>query len=213
MQVAVKLVVFGPTGGTGQQLVAQGLAAGHEVTAFTRRPEAMVKRLGLTVIAGSIDDPQAVVQALAGRDAVLSALGGSPLRRRARVCSRAMARIVPAMKQQDVRRVIAISTLGAGDSRPQVSWLARHLLLGIVLRSEVADKEAMEAQLADSGLEWTVVRVGVLTDEPPQGSWHAADDGSIRGMGKIARADVAAFMLAQLASASWLRRRPVLVQA
>jgi hypothetical protein len=38
-----------------------------------------------------------------------------------------------------------------------------------------------------------------------------ADDGSLRGMGKIPRADVAAFMLAQLKSATWLRRRPVIV--
>jgi len=207
----MKLVVFGSTGGTGQQLVAQGLAAGHEVTAFTRQPEAMAKRLGLTVMAGSLHDSQAVVQALAGCDAVLSALGGSPLRRRERVCSGAMARIVPAMRQQGVRRVIAISTFGAGDSRPQVGWLARHLAFGVVLRSEVADKEAMETLLADSGLDWTVVRVGLLSDEPPHGAWRAADDGSIRGMGKVTRADVAAFMLAQLASPLWLRRRPVLV--
>ena len=108
-------------------------------------------------------------------------------------------------------RVLAISTFGAGDSRPQVGWFERRLLFGFVLRSEVADKEAMEAQLFASDLEWTVVRVGLLTDEPPRGHWRTADDGSIRGMGKIARADVAAFMLAQIRSAAWLRRRPVIV--
>jgi uncharacterized protein YbjT (DUF2867 family) len=80
-----------------------------------------------------------------------------------------------------------------------------------VLRSEVADKEAMERQLAASGLDWTVVRVGPLRDDPGRGAWLAADDGSIVGMRSIARADVAAFMLAQLASEEWLRRRPVLV--
>ena len=62
-----------------------------------------------------------------------------------------------------------------------------------------------------SNLDWTVVRVGLLTDEPPRGRWRTADDGSIRGMGKIARADVAAFMLAQISSTTWLRRRPVIV--
>jgi hypothetical protein len=59
----------------------------------------------------------------------------------------------------------------------------------------------MEAQLFASPLEWTVVRVGLLTDEPPRGRWRSADDGSIHGMGKIARADVAAFMLAQIGAA------------
>jgi hypothetical protein len=80
-----------------------------------------------------------------------------------------------------------------------------------VLRSEVADKEAMEAQLFASPLEWTVVRVGLLSDEPPRGRWRVADDDSIYGMGKIARADVAAFMLAQIGNTTWLRRRPVIV--
>jgi len=163
------------------------------------------------VMAGSTSDSQAVERAVAGRDAVLCALGGSPVRRRERVCSTAMGHIAPAMARHGVRRVLAISTFGAGDSRQQVSWLVSHLVFGVVLRSEVADKEAMEAQLFASNLDWTVVRVGLLTDEPPRGRWRTADDGSICGMGKIARADVAAFMLAQISSTTWLRRRPVIV--
>ncbi|HET7524497.1 MAG TPA: NAD(P)H-binding protein [Burkholderiaceae bacterium] len=206
----MKLIVFGPTGGTGQQLVAQGLAAGHEVTAFTRRPEAIAPRLGLTTMAGDTRDPRAVERAIAGRDVVLCALGGSPLRRRQHVCATAMANIVPAMVRLGVRRVLAISTQGAGDTRQRVSWLVRHVMLGFVLRSEVADKEAMEAQLSASPLEWTVVRVSLLTDEAPRGRWRVADDGSIRGMGKVARADVASFMLAQIGSTQWLRRCPVI---
>jgi len=171
----------------------------------------MAMRLGLTVMAGSTRDPQAVERAVDGRDAVLCALGGNPLRRSERVCSTAMGHIAPAMTRRGVRRVLAISTFGAGDSRQQVGWLVRHMVLGFALRSEVADKEAMEAQLFASNLDWTVVRVGLLSDEPPHGSWRTADDGSIRGMGKIPRADVAAFMLAQIDNATWLRRRPVIV--
>jgi hypothetical protein len=117
--------------------------------------------------------------------------------------------IAQSMATGGVRRVVAISTFGAGDTRPHVGWLARTLLFGLVLRSEVADKEAMEQELSATGLEWTVVRVGRLTDEPARGAWRAADDGSVRGMGQVARADVAAFMLAQLADDTWLRRRPV----
>lgn len=41
--------------------------------------------------------------------------------------------------------------------------------------------------------------------------WRAADDGSIRGMGRIARADVAACMLAEVERPTWVRRRPVLM--
>ena len=108
-------------------------------------------------------------------------------------------------------RIIAISTFGAGNSRPQVGWLVRNLLFGLILRSEVADKEAMETELSATDLEWTVVRVGLLTDGAARGTWRAADDDSIRGMGKIARADVAAFMLAQLETQAWVRRKPAVM--
>jgi putative NADH-flavin reductase len=208
----MKIIVFGPTGGTGRQLVAQALAAGHHVTAFTRNPASIEAHPRLSVIAGATGDQAAVEQAIAGHDAVLCALGGRPWRRRARVCSSSIRQIAPAMAKQGVRRLVAISTFGAGDTRPQVGWLARHLLFGLVLRSEVADKEAMERELSATDLDWTVVRIGLLTDEPARGTWRAADDGSIRGMGKVARADVAAFMLAQLENEAWLRRRPVLMQ-
>jgi len=206
----MKLIVFGPTGGTGQQLLQQALAQGHSVTAFARHPQAIATRPGLTAVAGDSTDRQAVQQAVAGHDAVLCALGGRPWRRRERVCSTAVGNIVPAMQRHGVRRIVAISTFGAGDSRAQVGWFPRTVLFGAVLRSEVADKEAMEATLAASGLDWTAVRIGVLGDEPPRGSWRVADDGSIHGMGKIARGDVAAFMLAQLQSSEWVGRRPVI---
>jgi len=113
------------------------------------------------------------------------------------------------MSRHGLRRVIAISTFGAGETRAHVGWLARNVLFGLVLRTEVADKEAMEKALAATDLEWVVVRIGILSGDTPAGQWRAADDGSIRGMGKIARADVAAFMLAQLQEDTWLRRKPV----
>lgn len=207
----MKIVVFGPTGGTGQQIVAQALTAGYEVTAVTRDPAALEARPGLMIVAGATHDLSTMEPAIAGHEAVLCALGGRPWRRRERVCSTAVRNITPLMEKYGVRRVVAVSTFGAGDTRPQVGWVARNLLFGLVLRSEVADKEAMEMQLSTSNLDWTVVRVGLLIDGPARGTWRAADDGSIRGMGKIARADVAAFMLAQVGSEVWLRRRPVIM--
>ena len=122
-----------------------------------------------------------------------------------------MREAIAAMRRHRVRRVVAISTFGAGDTRPRTGWLVRHVVLGMVLRSEVADKEAMEALLEGSGLDWTVVRVGLLHDGPARRAWRAADVASIQGKGRIARADVAAFMLDQLDDPSWLRRKPALM--
>jgi len=207
----MKVIVFGSTGGTGRLLVSRALEEGHEVTAFARDAAALEERPGLTIFQGATADAGAVDRAVAGQDAVLCALGGRPWRRRARVCSSAMRNIVSSMTRHGVRRIIAISTFGAGDTRPRVDWFARNVLFGLILRSEVADKEAMEDLLTATDLDWTVVRVGILTDDVARGAWRAADDDSIRGMGKIARADVAAFMVGQLQPTTWLRRKPALM--
>jgi putative NADH-flavin reductase len=206
----VRIIIFGPTGGTGRELVSQALDAGHEVTAFARDPAMLELRQGLTVVKANPLDAAAVERAIAHHDAVLSALGGRPWRSLP-ICSRAMGNISAAMTHHKVRRIVAISTFGAAQTRAHVGWVARHLLFGLVLRGQVADKEAMEKELSATDLEWVVVRVGLLSNDSPRHQWRAADDGSIRGMGKIARADVAAFMLAQLSRDDWLRRCPVVM--
>ena len=206
----MKVIVFGPTGGTGRMLIETALDRGHSVTAFARNAAAIEARPGLTVIAGSAFEAAAVDAAIAGHDAVLSALGGRPWRRTP-ICMPAIANIAPAMTRHGLRRIVVISTNGAAETRRNVGWFERNVLFGFVLAHEVADKEAMERALAATELDWTVVRVGVLKNAPATGRVRAADDGSIHEMGKVGRADVAAFMVAQLESDEWKRRRPVLV--
>jgi putative NADH-flavin reductase len=199
----VKLIVFGATGATGQCLVEQALAAGHEVTVFARRTGAMTRA---RVIDGDVLDHATVAEAIRGHDAVLSALGTRPWKH-VDVCSGGIAAILPAMQAAGVNRVVAMSSQGVGDSKlDAVGRLGASLLLAKAFR----DKLAMEVMLADSDREWIVVRPGTLTNATPRGQWRTDVDGEIEG-GKICRADVAAFMLQQLASDDWLRKRPVVV--
>ena len=204
----MKLVVFGATGGTGQLLTRMALNAGHDVTAFARRAGSIED--GSRVIVGDVRDIAAVSAAVADQDVVLSALGGRPWRKDP-PCAPAIRSIGGAMMKHGVRRIIAISTLGAGDTRADVGWFARNVLFRFILRKEVADKEAMEDYLAATELDWTVVWVGILADGPTKDQVRAADDHTIRGMGRITRENVAKFMIAQTESQQWLRRKPVLV--
>src|SRR6478672_2041748 len=72
----MKLLIFGATGGTGRELVDQALAQGHEVTAFVRNPAKMTtQHEKLKVVKGNIMDCHSVGTAVAGQDAVFSALG------------------------------------------------------------------------------------------------------------------------------------------
>jgi putative NADH-flavin reductase len=199
----VKLIVFGATGGTGQCLVEQALAAGHEVTVFSRKGGQMSRA---RVVGGDVLDRASVAEAVTGHDAVLSALGTRPWRHQD-VCSGGIAAILSAMKVAGVKRVIAMSSQGVGDSKlGGITGLGASLLL----QKSFRDKHAMEVMLADSDREWIAVRPGILTNGKPRGAWRTDVDGELRS-GKIARADVAAFMLQQLASDDWLRKRPVIV--
>jgi len=208
--LTMKIIVFGSTGGTGRLLVEKAVAAGHTVTAFARNTSALDPQANLAGRLGSVLDPAAVEAAVAGHDAVLSALGGRPWRL-APICEPATRNIATAMTKHGLHRIVVISTLGAGETRARLGWFARNVLFGFILRREVADKAAMERYLSATDLDWIVVRVGVLTDEAARGAFRTADDDTIREMGRIARADVADFMLAQLTADTWVRRKPVIV--
>ena len=72
----MKLLVFGATGGTGSRIVEQALRQGHVVTAFARDPTKIrLENPNLRVVRGDILKPETVDAAVAGQDAVLSALG------------------------------------------------------------------------------------------------------------------------------------------
>jgi putative NADH-flavin reductase len=72
----MNLTVLGATGGTGRQVVEEALAGGHQVTALARDPGKLgLQNPRLRVVQGSIQEASAVEEAIAGADAVVSALG------------------------------------------------------------------------------------------------------------------------------------------
>ena len=73
----MKLTIFGATGRTGRQLTEQALAAGHEVTAVVRDPARLAGLASprLHVLTADVLDPAAIVPAVAGADAVATAIG------------------------------------------------------------------------------------------------------------------------------------------
>src|SRR5215212_1272230 len=72
----VKVLIIGATGGTGRILLEKAVEQGHEVTTLARNPSAVAPRdYRPRVLRGNVLDPDAVEAAVAGQDAVLSALG------------------------------------------------------------------------------------------------------------------------------------------
>ncbi|OCC10812.1 NAD(P)-dependent oxidoreductase [Streptomyces sp. PTY087I2] len=195
----MRLTVFGATGGVGREVVAQALAAGHEVTAVVRDPARLPEPLDARALHGVVrlDDEAAVRAAVAGRDAVLSGLG-SRGRRANGVAERLTRRIVSAMEAEDVRRLLVVSAVPVGPKAPGDPLIDRLSLklVGAVLAELYADLARMEAALADSATDWTAVRPPRLTDGPRTGVYRKVVGGTPRSSRTISRADVAHAMLA-----------------
>ncbi|MFO7678849.1 MAG: NAD(P)H-binding protein, partial [Chloroflexota bacterium] len=102
----MKLTIFGATGGTGQELVRLALAEGHDVVAYVRTPAKLtVTHERLRVVQGEMSEAAKISQAVAGADAVLSALGPTS-NKPERPLTQGMQHIVASMKEEGVRRLI-----------------------------------------------------------------------------------------------------------
>ncbi|WP_375418108.1 NAD(P)-dependent oxidoreductase [uncultured Hymenobacter sp.] len=203
----MNLLVFGATGGTGRQLVEQALTQGHTVTAFARTPAKLaLQHANLRVVPGDVLDAAAVQTALAGQEAVLSALG-APAGHKTPVRSEGTRHILHAMQQAGVRRFVCLTTLGMGDSREALPFSYKYLIVPLFLRSAFADSELQEAYIQQSLVEWTIARPATLTNGPRTGNYQHGFPATQQGLKiKISRADVADFMLRQLHDSTYLRR-------
>jgi putative NADH-flavin reductase len=206
--ISRKLLVLGATGGTGRQVVTQALERGHAVTALLRDPSRLsIASDRLRVLEGNVtDDDGALADAVRGQDAVISTLGvGKSFQSRGLIATSAP-RIVRAMQDEGVRRLIFTSAFGVGETRRDVPLLPR-LFMRLLLQDVYRDKEAGEAGLVASGLDWTLVYPTGLADGTATGRWRAGEHLALRGFPHIARADVAAFLIAQLDDTTYLRKR------
>ncbi|MFF2957566.1 NAD(P)-dependent oxidoreductase [Streptomyces sp. NPDC057963] len=195
----MRITVFGATGGVGQEIVRQAVAAGHEVTAVVRDPARLPVLLSDVQVhaAAGLDDPEALREAVAGRDAVLSALG-SRGRKADGVAERLTRSVLAAMEAEGVRRLLVVSAAPIGPrpaDDPLVDRMVRKVV-GAVLKEVYADLTRMEAALAGSATDWTSVRPPKLTNGPLTGKYRTEIGGSPRGGRTISRADVAHAMLA-----------------
>jgi putative NADH-flavin reductase len=117
---------------------------------------------------------QDVEAALIGVDVVIQTLGVGlgDMIRPVHLFSDATRVLIGAMKARSVKRLICVTGFGAGDSRASISWLQR-LPFHIVFGRAYDDKSLQERLIKKSGLDWTIVRPGVLTGGPRTGRYQA----------------------------------------
>ena len=205
----MKLLIFGSTGGTGRELLQQALEQGHSVTTFVRDPAKLddIKHTNLQVVRGDVLDPAVVESAVAGQEAVLSTIGTGAKRTTLREVG--TRHIVEAMEKTGVKRLVCQSSLGVGDSRANLPFFTKYIIVAVFLRHAFADHEHQEVVVKQSSLDWIIVRPPHLTNGTRTGVYrHGFSTTDTRLKLKISRADVADFMLKQLTDDTYLHQTP-----
>lgn len=206
----MKIIVFGASGGTGIEIIRRALAAGHEVTGFVRNPAKIeITDPHLALFQGDVLDAAAVENAIAGHDAVISALGPTrpPI---PGMMATAAENIVAAMKKAGVRRLISTTGAGVSDPEDQPKLVDKVFkgLLTVLSGDVLKDSEANVEIIRSSDLDWTIVRFPRLLNGPHTGKYRVGSIGKDSGT-QIARADGADFIVKELGEGKYIRRMPV----
>ncbi|HZR54798.1 MAG TPA: NAD(P)-binding oxidoreductase [Streptosporangiaceae bacterium] len=191
----MKITVFGSTGRTGSHVLSEGLRRGHEITAFTRRPDALTNPQPGTplapaaVVHGDGRDPAAVREAITGADAVIAIIAASS-RNGPHQAAEVVSQIIGQMTDLGVRRLVVTSAYPIVADKPRVPIA----LLRWFLATAYADSAAMAQTVRASNLDWTIAYLTRLTNKPGVGSFRISHE-LFRKTSPITRADAAAALL------------------
>lgn len=188
----MRIVIAGGHGQIARRLTRRLVQDGHHVTALIRNPEhtADVEQDGATAAVLDLEktSPQALAEVLRGADVAVFAAGagpGSGAARKDTVDRAASVVLADAAEAAGVRRFLQISSMGADSVREGARPEGVDDVFYAYLLAKLAAEEDLKAR---TGLDWTIVRPGGLTNDGPTGRVQL--EPSVPRAG-IPRADVA----------------------
>ena len=207
----MKILIIGATRGIGKALLDSALAEDNEVTVLARTPgKISLEHPLLRVMSGDIQDNASLHKAMEGQDGVCSCIGVPITFKPVDIFSRGAANIIEVMKGNPEQKYIAVTGIGAGDSKGHGGFLYDCIFKPLLLRTIYEDKDREEAIIKASSVKWLIVRPGALTNGPKTGMYKVINDLEGVTSKRISRRDVADFMLKQLAVPSQFGRTPLL---
>lgn len=187
------VLVAGATGGTGQEVVDQAIAKGLHVRALVR-DETKARTLfddRVQYVTGDVREPRSLKRAVKGVSQVICALGSSvqrdPENSPERVDYAGVKALAEASKAAGVTQFILVSSMGVTHPEHQLN-----AMLDNILEWKLKGEEAVRA----TGINYTIVRPGSLTNEPGgQRGVRIMQGDPQNGEGSISRSDLAAVLV------------------
>ncbi|MCB9230023.1 MAG: SDR family oxidoreductase [Bacteroidia bacterium] len=214
----MKVFLLGATGNTGFEILKRLVSDQHQVRVLARNPE----KLDLSGIAGMQDgqvekvkggvfDSELLDAQFKGCEAVISALGTGTSNQYTEIYSQGGRNILAAMRSSGLKKLITVTSGLVDHSDPSTDNFFLNRIIRPNYNKVYYDQTKWETILDDTrDLDWVCVRPPMLTNKPFTGVYRVNLNHVPPGGRKISRADLADFMVKQLDSGEYIRKKPTL---
>lgn len=208
------IALFGATGPTGKHIIEEALKQGYSLSVYTRDAKKLESFAGqVEIVVGDLNNQDAIAKCINGADAVISALGPNGLKVQGdKPVMRGLTNIIAAMQHAGVHRLIQISTAAYRDPKDSFAFKTHAfvLLFKVIARKGFEDIKTTGELVANSDLDWTLVRIPNLKDSPSDGNVNVGWYGQTKLGTKLSRANLAKFLVNQVEDKAFIQAAPAI---
>lgn len=189
------MLLLGANGRTGREIIKLSLKANSPITAVVRNKESLndINHPLLEVIEADATNSEQLSPIISNHDTIISTLGPkTPREKDCAIYSNSASAITDAANNQSPKRLLIISTALLFPNHSLVNKI-----LGFIARHNVAHAKLMEDRIKSSSLDWTIVRVGFLTNKPSD-EFHLLTDAMPTASRSISRSALAHFLFKEV---------------
>jgi len=153
----MKIVLFGATGHVGQRIVSEALRRGHEVVGVVRDTAKSTAPEGIRLVRGDATDAASVASAVAGADAVVSAVSPRPGSTGSAPSLVDAARgLIAGLRQAGVKRLLVVGGAATLEVSPGVMLLDSPGFPDAYRAEATQGRDSLAVYRSEAdGLDWT----------------------------------------------------------
>ena len=209
MKPVKTIALLGGTGRTGSLVLQMAFDEGYQLRVLARKTaKVQIKHPNVIVIEGDATNRSKLEELIDGADVVISVLGHVKNSSRD-FQTQSMEMVTGIMKQRKTSRIIVLTGAGVyfpGDKTSMGGQLLTFLIKHLA-PARFNDGVGLSNVIAKSGLQYTLVRAPLLTNETLKGNYRTGNL-PLSFFSRISRADMAHFIVSQIESMRWIQQAP-----